>query len=62
MNDAVKKVKLGYSSLDRSEREEVRRFIKEFEDEDFSEKRSINEELRKSLGPINSAECPCCGK
>lgn len=61
MNSKVEKVKAGYSSLEYDERKEIREFIEEFEKKEYKEKRWINEDLKKSLGPISSAGCPCCG-
>ena len=62
MNEKLISVKIGYSDLDWDERKEIRDFIEEFERKEYSDKRELNEGLRKSLGPINSATCPVCGK
>ncbi len=62
MNKKVTSVKLAYSELNAEERQEIRDFIVDYEREDYSAKRSSNEKLRKSLGPIDSATCPYCGK
>lgn len=62
MNKKLISVKIAYSDLDLNERKEIRDFIEEFEKKEYSDKRSLNESLRKSLGPINSATCPVCGK
>lgn len=51
-----------YSNMDYDKRRAVREFIKEFEDKEYLEKRQINEELRKGLGPLMSGRCEYCGK
>ncbi|MEB2774605.1 hypothetical protein SYJ56_04765 [Algoriphagus sp. D3-2-R+10] len=58
----VDKVKLLYSELGIDERKEVREFIQEYEGKFYDEKKRLNEDLRKSLGPLSSAKCAYCGK
>lgn len=65
--DQVEKVKLGYMQLDSYDREQVRKFIEEYErksaDQKLNESRTFSERVRnKSLGPTSSATCPCCGR
>lgn len=55
-------MKIAYSDLSWEERKEIRDFIENFEKKEYSEKRIINEQLRKSLYPINSGKCDWCGK
>ncbi len=62
MNKKVTSIKIAYSDLGSDERKEIRDFIEEFEKKEYSDRRILNESLRKSLGPINSATCPVCGK
>jgi hypothetical protein len=62
MKEKVELVKIAYSDLSWEERKEIRDFIENFEKKEYSEKRVINEQLRKSLGPINSGKCDWCGK
>ena len=62
MKEKVEQVKIAYSDLSWDERKEIRDFIENFEKKEYSEKRVINEQLRKSLGPINSGKCEWCGK
>jgi hypothetical protein len=61
------KVKSGYAELDYSEREEVKKFIQEFDAATFEKRKTfsegLNRTLNKSLGPVSSSyACPCCGK
>lgn len=61
--EQVKKVKQGYATLSYSERLEVRKFIEKYDSATDYEKRQIEEsEQFKSLGPLMSSGCPCCGK
>lgn len=62
MNHQVERVKLLYSELGIDERKEIREFIRKFEDVFYDEKKVIREDLKKSLGPLSSAKCECCGK
>ncbi|MFT5914561.1 MAG: hypothetical protein ACI81T_001050 [Bacteroidia bacterium] len=62
MDEKVKRLLRVYSDLDWSERKEVRYFIDDFEEKEYSEKRKINESLNKSLGPLMTNSCPYCGK
>ena len=62
MNNKLTRLKILYSELEYSEREEFKKFIPEFENISFSERDALNESFRKSLGPIDSAVCPRCGK
>lgn len=62
MDEKVKRLLTVYTELDWDSRKEVRDFIKDFEEKDFTEKKSINESFRKSLGPLSSSSCPYCGK
>ncbi|HEY5367432.1 MAG TPA: hypothetical protein VIJ75_00445 [Hanamia sp.] len=66
MSTKSEKVKSGYSELDYSEREDVKKFIKEFDDASIEKRKVFSEGLRttlnKSLGPTSSWGCPCCGK
>jgi hypothetical protein len=62
MKNETERVKLLYSELGIDERKEVRDFIKEYEEKYYDEKKRLNEDLRKSLGPVSSAKCAYCGK
>ncbi|WCM43608.1 hypothetical protein MG290_14780 (plasmid) [Flavobacterium sp. CBA20B-1] len=62
MDEKVKRLLKVYSELAPSERKEVRDFIDDFERKSFLEKRSANESLNKSLGPLLTNSCVCCGK
>lgn len=66
MSKRTDQVKSGYASLDFSEREEVKKFINEYDAsttqrrETFTE--DLNRTLNKSVGPRDSNVCTCCGK
>ncbi|GGF49728.1 hypothetical protein [Echinicola rosea] len=62
MDEKVKRLLKVYSELDWDSRKAVRDFIMDFEKEEYSEKRKINESLNKSLGPLMTNTCPYCGK
>jgi hypothetical protein len=62
MSTKLTALKIAYSNLSYEERKDFQKFIKEFEESTFSERDVLNENFRKSLGPINSASCPYCGK
>jgi len=60
------KVKSGYTELSDAERQDVIKFINEYEQSNYSGKVNLSERARgtfsKSLGPTGNNECPCCGK
>lgn len=60
------KVKSGYTELSYAEREEVKKFIRDFDLSTLEQQRlfsrSLNESLNKSLGPLAQSGCPCCGR
>jgi len=66
MSQKSDKVKSGYSELDYIERDEVKKFIKEFDEATTEKRKTFSESLRsvtnKSLGPTSGYSCPCCGK
>lgn len=62
MNKKLTALKLAYSELGYSDRKEFKEFVEKYEDSTFTERDNLNESFRKSLGPINSATCPVCGK
>lgn len=66
MSVKSEKVKSGYADLDSTERQEVIRFINEFESasqtRQFSLKESADTLSHKSVGPRNTTACPCCGR
>jgi hypothetical protein len=60
------KVKSGYSELDYLEREEVKKYIRDFDEGTFELKKLFSENLRtvvnKSGTQKSESGCPCCGK
>lgn len=63
----IDKIKQGYASLEYSiERTEIKKFIDEFDKANEDTKKNLLENLskitNKSLGPLSSSGCPCCGK
>lgn len=62
MEEKVKRLVKVYSELDWNSRKAVRDFIDDFEKKDIIEKGSINESLKRSLGPLMTNVCPYCGK
>ena len=67
MGQELEKVKSGYAKLDSYDQARVKEFIKEFDSKPDFEKKAIDktfsESVRnKSLGPVSSASCPCCGR
>jgi hypothetical protein len=60
------KVKSGYTELSDAERQDVIRFINEYEQSSYTGKINLSERARgatnKSLGPTGNNECPCCGR
>ena len=53
----------GYAELDDEQRKEVREKIQEFEEIEYSFKRTaLLESLQKSLGPLSQDICPRCGR
>lgn len=62
MSNKLTGLKITYTKLTLSEKQEFKKFINEYEGKSEFEKGQVNENLRKSLGPINSAACPLCGK
>ena len=62
MDENVKRLMNVYSDLDWDNRKAVRDFIEDFEKKEYSEKKSIHESLKRSLGPLKTNVCPYCGK
>jgi hypothetical protein len=62
MEELVKRLAKVYSELNYENRKAMRDFIDDFEKKEYSEKRDINESLKRSLGPLMSNVCPYCGK
>jgi len=62
MSNKLTGLKIEYTKLTSSEKQELKKFVNEFDGKSEFEKGQVNENLRKSLGPINSAACPVCGK
>lgn len=62
MNKKTYKVIKGYSELDVDARKAVRKFIDEFEKEQFSQRPKLVKALSESVGPLGEDGCPCCGK
>lgn len=60
------KVKIDYLELTDSERQEVFKFITEYEKASYLGKGSLSESARetfsKSLGPTGNNTCPRCGR
>ncbi len=62
MDEKVKRLLKVYSEFDYNQRKQVRDFIENYEKKDLQEKRSANESLNKSLGPLMTNTCAYCGK
>jgi len=67
MANEAEKVKSGYAELKYNfEREDVKKFIKEFDEAGTTTRINLTENLKdirnKSLGPTADNNCPCCGK
>ena len=62
MSVKLTKLKISYAELTNSEKEEMKTFIREYDGKVTFEKQQINESLKRSLGPIDSVKCSCCGK
>ncbi|MBL1233356.1 MAG: hypothetical protein COA31_011610 [Flavobacteriales bacterium] len=62
MNKKTLKVLKGYSELDYNERVEIREQIKKYEETEFAKRDTIIKALNESVGPLDSNNCPCCGK
>ncbi|MDB5116376.1 MAG: hypothetical protein JWQ79_1868 [Mucilaginibacter sp.] len=60
------KVKSGYAELSYSEKEEVKKWINDFDRATSENQRNLSEGISKAfnkgLGPKDSSSCPCCGK
>lgn len=62
MSAKTDKFKLEYTKLTDSEKQELVRFIAEYQSANTFQKAILGETLSKSLGPTDSAKCGCCGK
>lgn len=62
MSAKLTKLKISYAELTDSEKEELKSFIRDYDGKFTFEKAQVNESLKLSLGPIDSAKCSCCGK
>jgi intein/homing endonuclease len=62
MNIKLTKLKIAYTELTEAEKEDLKTFIREYDGKYIFEKSLATESLKRSLGPIDSAECVCCGK
>ena len=63
MNELTKKSKLIFKAFTDLSEDQQKKLLKELKDYDSTfYKRSINESLNKSLGPMDTNSCPMCGK
>jgi DNA integrity scanning protein DisA with diadenylate cyclase activity len=62
MSVKTTKLKISYTELTASEKEELKIFIRDYDKKYTFEKHSATESLKKSLGPIDRVKCSCCGK
>jgi len=62
MNKKTYKVIKGYSELEYSKRKEVREWIEKYEKENIEDRKPLIKGIFESVGPLDSDNCPCCGK
>ena len=67
MSKKSEQVKAGYATLDFSERQEVLRWIQNYENSSISQRSILlaeSERLsnKQSVGPRNENACACCGR
>jgi len=63
MSKKTYKVVKGYYELTSSEKREVRDAIKKIDDKEYDfQKQDIVKAMSESVGPLDSNNCPCCGK
>jgi hypothetical protein len=67
MSKRTDQVKIGYASLDEADREEVKKFIRDFDSAGTYGKQTFQESLNRSLnkssvGPRDTNICGCCGR
>lgn len=62
MEKKVERLFNAFTELSEIERSAFVDRIEHYQRIGYPEKHALKEELRKSLGPINSAKCPYCGK
>lgn len=56
------KFKLEFTILTDIEKAELIKFINEYQGSSTLQKGNLNESLKRSLGPMDSGKCGCCGK
>ena len=61
-SDQVRRLKRAILQLSSNERDEIRKFLKEIDEDTLQEREKLNEDFNKSLGPVSSGGCPMCGK
>ena len=62
MNKKTFRVIKGYSELSYEERKEIRELIERYEKTKFEERKIVIKALNESVGPLDSDNCPCCGR
>lgn len=62
MDDKVKQLLLAYSELTSTQKDQFRDELRRYENKYLSEQRTYSEELKKSLGPLDSNACYACGR
>lgn len=62
MSVKTDKLKLEFTKLTDAERRDFIAFIADYERSSTIQKGSLNEALKRSLGPTDSAKCACCGR
>jgi len=62
MSQKIENTKLAYLKLDFSERQEIQKWIKDYEESTIEKRGAIKESFNKSLGPRANATCQYCGK
>jgi len=62
MNERIKKVLGGYANLTTNERAEFKKAMIDFDGKGYLEQKGLSETFNKSLGPLDSNPCPCCGR
>lgn len=62
MSVKTDKFKLEFTKLSATEKNELIRFIAEYQDSSNVIQENLSANLRKSLGPTDAAKCGCCGR
>jgi|GEM_PF-2586652 len=62
MSAKTDRLKIIYSGLTSSEKEEFKTWVNRYDESSSDRQRMLSEGLKSNLGPTDGSRCPYCGK